>query len=246
MRTLAIVNEKGGSAKSTTAVNLAAGLARLGQRVVLVDLDGQAAASRWLGVVGDSRLAVALRAGRRVVPIAEPWPGVDLIPASPDLDAVAHELRPAQSGRLRQALDGLRYDVAILDCPPGLGQRLVACGLLAASHALVPVECGVLALDALEATLADLEDLRAGLGHQIALAGIVATRYDGRTRLAADVLAELHRAYPGKVLTTVIRESVRLKECPATGQSIFTHDPRGHGAEDYGNLAKEVQRWREK
>lgn len=242
MKTLAIVNEKGGSAKTTTAVNLAAGLARLGQRVVLVDLDGQAAASRWLGVVGDSRLAGALRTGRRVQAIPEQWPGVALVPACPELDAIAHELRPTQTGRLRQALEGMGADVAILDCPPGLGQKLVACGLLAASYVLIPVECSVMALDSLQNTLTDLDDLRTGLGHNIALAGILASRYDARTRLSVDVLGELRRAYPGKVLQAVVRETVRLRECPATNQSIFDHDPRGHGAEDFDTLSREIRK----
>jgi len=242
MQTTAIVNEKGGTGKTTTAVNLSAAMAERGRRVLLVDLDGQAAASRWCGVEGDVRLARALRAGGGLVPIREAMPGVDLAPGGGELDAVSHELRPTQGGRLRAVLAELAgYDVALIDTPPGLSNRLIANALLAADAALVPVETSILALDGLRILLDTLADVRADLGHPIALAGVLAVRYDARTRLSAEVVAELRRARGGDVFDTVIRENVRLRECPASGQSILTFAPGSHGTEDFRALAGELE-----
>ena len=242
MHTIAILNEKGGSCKTTTAVNLAAGLARRRRRVLLVDLDGQAAASRWMGVDDDTRLADALQHGRAPEPIADAWPGVDLLPACAALDAVAQRMRPSQAGTLARMLADLdAYDVAILDSAPGLSSPLTTQAMFAASRALVPCETSILALDGVRIACEALDDLRTGMGHDIALCGVLACRYDRRTRLSADVLAELQRAWPGNVCKTTIRESVRLREAPGAGQSIFDYDPRGHGAEDYAALAAELK-----
>ncbi len=249
MRTIAIVNEKGGTAKTTTAVNLSAALGEIGQKVLLVDLDGQGASSRWVGVEDDTRLSDAIIRGKGLEPIDNVLPGVSLAPGSGKLDSIAHELRPTQGGQLRKVLleIGDRYDYTIIDCPPSLGNRLIGNALLAATHAIVPVETSILALDGLKILLTTLEDMRDGFGHEIILAGVVASRYDGRTRLSRLVLAELKRALPEKVFDTVIRETVRLRECPASGQSILTFAPDSHAAEDYRALAREImdtpERW---
>jgi len=242
MRTIAIVNEKGGTGKTTTAVNLSAALGSLGQKVLLVDLDGQAASSRWLGVEEDSRLADALLAGEGLEPLDNVMPGVSLAPATGKLDSVSHDLRPSQGGQLRKVLAKVhdRYDLTIIDCPPSLGNRLIGNALLAATHALVPVETSILALDGLKILLTTLEDIREGFGHEIVLAGVLACRYDGRTRLSRLVLRELQRALPGKVFRTVIRENVRMRECPASGESILSFAPESHAAEDYKTLAVEM------
>jgi chromosome partitioning protein len=242
MRTIAIVNEKGGTGKTTTAVNLSAALGSLGQKVLLVDLDGQAASSRWLGVEEDSRLADALLAGEGLEPLENVMPGVSLAPATGKLDSVSHDLRPSQGGQLRKVLAKVhdRYDLTIIDCPPSLGNRLIGNALLAATHALVPVETSILALDGLKILLTTLEDIREGFGHEIVLAGVLACRYDGRTRLSRLVLRELQRALPGKVFRTVIRENVRMRECPASGESILSFAPESHAAEDYKTLAVEM------
>jgi len=242
MWTIAVVNEKGGTGKTTTAVNLAAAMGRLGRSVLLVDLDGQAASSRWLGVEDDNRLADALLAGEGLAPIADLLPGVSLAPATGKLDSVAHDLRPTQGGQLRKVLGKLadRYEFALIDCPPSLGNRLIGNALLASTHVIVPVETSILALDGLKILLTTLEDVREGFGHEIALAGVLACRFDGRTRLSRLVLDELRRALPGKVFRTVIRENVRMRECPASGQSIMAFAPDSHAAEDYAALAAEV------
>jgi chromosome partitioning protein len=241
MLTIAIVNEKGGSGKTTSSVNLAAALGDAGKRVLLVDLDGQAASTRWLGVEGDPRLADALIQGGGLKPIQDVLPNVSLAPGSAKLDSVAHDLRPTQGGQLRKVLSELtRYDVALIDCPPSLGNRLIGNALMAATHALVPVETSILAMDCMKSLLETLQDVRDGLAHEIELLGVFACRFDSRTNLSRSVLKELRRVLPGKVLNTVIRENVRLRECPATGQSVLTYAPRSNGAKDYRKLAAEV------
>lgn len=240
-RTIAIMNEKGGSAKTSTAVNLAAALAERGQKILLVDLDGQAAASRWLGVEGDDRLAEALQTGGGLEPIADVAPGVSLAPASGKLDSVAHDLRPTQGGQLRRVLNEMSgFDAIIIDCPPSLSNRLIGNALLAATGVIVPVETSVLALDGLKILLTTLTDVREGFGHDLTLHGVLACRFDARTRISTMVLDELNRALPGKVFKTTIRENVRMRECPASGQSILEYASDCHAASDYRMLAAEV------
>jgi len=242
VRTIAIVNEKGGTAKTTSTVNLAAALGRLGHRTLVVDLDGQAASSRWLGVEDDSRLAEALVRGGGLEPIAECRPNLDLAPACGKIDSIAHELRPTQGGQLRRVLSELsgRYDFVLIDCPPSMGNRLIGNAMLAADEALVPVETSILALDGLRLLLTMLGDVRDGFGHDIRLLGVVACRYDARTRLSRLVLAELQRALPEHVFASVIRSNVRLQECPAAQMTIFDYAAQSSAATDYMALAQEV------
>ncbi len=242
MQTIAIVNEKGGTGKTTTAVNLSAALGKIGRKVLLVDLDGQAASSRWLGVEDDPRLADAMLAGGGLVPIESVAEGVDLAPACGKLDSIAHDLRPTQGGQLRMVLAELedRYDYVLIDCPPSLGNRLIGNALLAATHAIVPVEPSILALDGLRILLTTLDDVRDGFGHDIELIGIVACRYETRTRLSRLVLAELNRGLPGKVFATKVRETVRMQECPASGKSILEYAPQSNASKDYQELAVEL------
>jgi chromosome partitioning protein len=241
MEIIAMVNEKGGTGKTTSTVNLAAALGEMGKKVLLVDLDGQAATSRWLGVEGDTRFADALLRGKGLEPIHDILPNVDLAPGHGKLDSVAHDLRPTQGGQLRKLLHRVEgYDYVLIDCPPSLGNRLIGNALLAATHALVPVETSVLALDGLKILLTTLEDVRDGFGHDIILLGVLACRYDGRTRLSRLVLAELKRALPNHLFQTVIRENVKVRECPASGQSILEYAGDSNGAEDYRALAREV------
>ncbi len=246
---IAVVNEKGGTGKTTTTVSLSAALGEMGQKVLLVDLDGQAASSRWVGVEEDPRLADAMLRGGGLEPIRDVLPNVSLAPASGKLDSVSHDLRPTQGGRLRKVLNEQDdFDYVLIDCPPSLGNRLIGNALLAATHAIVPVETSILALDGLKILLTTMEDIRDGFGREIILAGVLACRYDARTRLSRMVLAELRRALPGRVFDTVIRENVRLRECPASGESIMTYASSCHAADDYRALAKELlaepQSWR--
>ncbi|HUT61796.1 MAG TPA: AAA family ATPase [Phycisphaerae bacterium] len=242
MQTIAIVNEKGGTAKTSTAVNLAAALGQMGKEVLLVDLDGQAAASRWLGCEEDHRLADAILAGGGLKPLEHVIPGVSLAPASGKLDSVAHNLRPTQGGRLHRVIGELegRYSHVLIDCPPSLGNRLIGNALLAATHAIAPVEPSVLALDGLRILLTMLEDIRDGFDHPIDLIGVVVCRYEPRTRLSRLVLSELRQIMSGRVFRTVIRETIRMQECPASGKSIMEYAPGCAAARDYLALAEEL------
>ncbi len=241
MRTIAIVNEKGGTGKTTTAVNLAAALGEAGKEVLLVDLDGQAASSRWLGVRDNSRFADALWRGTGLEPLRDVMPHVALAPGHGKLDAVAHDLRPTQGGQLRKLLsEQTGFDYILIDCPPSLGNRLIGNALLAAGEAIVPVETSILALDGLKILLTTLDDIREGFDHHLELTGVLACRYDPRTRLSRLVLEELRRALPGKVFNTVIRENVRMRECPASSTSILAYASDSHAAQDYRALAKEL------
>ncbi len=242
MPTIAVVNEKGGTGKTTTAVSLSAALARKDNRVLTVDLDGQAAASRWLGSEEDHRLANALVAGGGLDPLQTAVPNLWLAPASGKLDSVAHDLRPTQGGQLRRVLAEVkdRFDYIVIDCPPSLGNRLIGNAMLAATHAVVPVETSILALDGLGIVLTTLSDIREGFNHDLRLLGAVGCRYDARTRLSRLVMQEMRRALPNHVFSTAIRASVKLQECPATGTTIFDYDPRGTAAADYAALAEEV------
>lgn len=242
MKKIVIANEKGGTAKTTTAVSLAAALGEMGKGVLLVDLDGQAAASRWLGVEQDSRLADALLRGGGLEPIKDVIPGVSLAPASGKLDSVSHDLRPTQGGQLRKVLVELegQYDYVLIDCPPSLANRLIGNALLAATHAIVPVETSILALDGLRILLAMFEDIRGGFEHDIELIGVLACRYDGRTRLSRLVVEEMKRALGRKVFRTIIRQTVRIQECPASGKSILEYAPHSFAAKDYRELAREL------
>ncbi|MCY2925198.1 MAG: ParA family protein, partial [Planctomycetota bacterium] len=242
MKRIAVINEKGGTAKTTTAVNLSAALAERGLRVLLVDLDGQAASSRWLGVEEDSRLADAIIAGEGLQPIVTHVKNLWLAPASGKLDSISHDLRPTQGGQLRRVLGPLdeQFDFCLMDCPPSLGNRLIGNALLAAQAAIVPVETSILALDGLRILLTVLEDVRKGFDHDIELLGVLPCRYDARTRLSRLVAAELERALPGRVFHTRIREAVRIRECPAVSQTIFEYAPDCTAAADYRALAGEI------
>ena len=246
MRVVAVANGKGGSGKTSTAVNLAAALAGEGARVLVVDLDPQGCASGWLGVedpeAGDALLS-ALSGKRDPGELVRPSPRapwVDVLPASPALADAELQLprTPGAELAVRRMLARLpadRWRWCFIDCEPSAG-LLVVGALAAASTVLVPVEASALALGGLDrlTTLARAvgENLNPGLD----LAGVVPVRVEHRTKHGAEVLEELARRMPGKVLPA-IPESVRMREAPSFGP-ITTHDPHGRAAEAFRELAK--------
>jgi chromosome partitioning protein len=244
-RRIAVVNHKGGSGKTTTAVNLAAAVAEVGRSALLIDLDPQASASAWLGTRdADRRLLDVLHGDAELVEALcdTAVPGVALAPASPWLiHAEAPRVLGGGTPPLRRALDGLprRYDYVVIDCPPAVGP-LTAAALTAADEVLVPVETHVLALDGLAQLLQSIERVRERLNPSLRLAGIVACRVDARTRHSLEIVAELRRRFGDLVHSTVIRENVRLAECPSFAVPITQYDPRSSGAADYRGLAREL------
>ena len=246
MYTLAISNQKGGTAKTTTAVCLAAALAELGRRVLLIDLDAQANATRWLGAGGDGEASIydVLTGGEDLREAIRPvTDGLDLVPSSPFMVGVEKALAsdPAPQFILQGALEGLAgsYDVCLIDCPGALGAVTVN-ALTAADGVLVPVPAQTLSLEGLAQLLETVRAVRGRLNPRLEIAGILVCRLDSRTRLAGEVVEALEERFPGLLLATRIRENVRLAEAPSFRQPITAYDPSSRGAEDYRALAEEV------
>lgn len=248
MMVLAVVNQKGGTSKSTTSVNLAAALAERGERVLVIDLDPQATASAWLGHPDGGRgLADLLTEGSgtlSALAVSSSASGVDVVPSSSTLAGV--ERYHAMSGTpgaeyvLRDALRSLpaNYGWTFIDCPPSLG-LLVVSALVAARGVLVPVETSVLAYTAVGQLLRTVDAVKARLNPELVIAGMVACRVS-RTRHAQDVMELLRKHFGSQVLKTHVRETVRLREAAAHQLPITQYAPNSLGAEDYRRLAIEV------
>lgn len=246
MRRIAVTNQKGGSGKTTTAVNMGAALGEAGRRVLVIDLDPQASATGWLGVKEGGRgLLDVFTEGRDLGALVQPTesPGVDVVPASAWLVGVDKALAGEVGAEtiLRRALERLpqRWDFVLVDCPPSLGLLAVS-ALAACPEVLVPVETRVMALAGLAGLVQTVERVRDRLNPQLQLAGLLACRVDARTRLSQDVVGTLRERFAADVFKTVIRENVRLAEAPSFGKPITQYDPRSAGAEDYRAAAAEL------
>ncbi len=245
-RVIAITNQKGGSGKTTTAVNLAAALGEQGRRVLLVDLDPQASATAWYGVKDGGRGLFAVFAdGGKLLDLVQPTGagGVELIASSSWLVGVEKALAAEVGAEtiLRQQLAGAagHWDYVLLDCPPAFG-ILTINALAAAREVLVTAEAHVLALAGLAKLLQTIGLIRERLNAHLEVTGILPCRVDLRTRHSQEVVEELRGRFGGLVYRSVIRENVRLAECPSFGQPVTLYDSRSHGAEDYRALAQEV------
>jgi len=247
-RTMAIANQKGGVGKTTTAVNLGAGLAALGYRVLVIDLDPQGNATTGLGV--DARNLSAsvydvLLADRPLEDAVEPTAVRNLfvVPATLDLAGAEIELVPAFSRelKLRRAVDGLdgQFDFILIDCPPSLG-LLTVNGLAAADEVLVPVQCEYYALEGLGQLLRNIQLVQSNLNPRLELSTIVLTMYDARTKLSDQVASEVRTHFGARVCRNIVPRSVRLSEAPSFGQPIIVFDPTSRGSIAYRELAKEV------
>jgi chromosome partitioning protein len=245
---LAVVNQKGGVGKTTTAINLGAALAELGRRVLLVDLDPQANSTSGLGLnPARARMTVYhLLTGEATVEQVMVPTGVarlSLIPSQMDLAGAEIELAtlPERETRLRKALGTLPegIDYLIIDCPPSLG-LLTLNALTAATAMLIPTQCEYFALEGLSHLLYTHQLVRSRLNSALQISGILMTQFDARTTLSWDVLEEVRRTYPSHVLKTLIPRNVRISEAPSHGKSVIEYDPTCRGAQAYRELAKEL------
>lgn len=245
-RIIAVVNQKGGVGKTTTAVNLTAALTEAGKRVLLCDFDPQANASSGLGV--DKR---RIRHSVYDVIINEtPVQDVivhtkfgDVLPATADLAGAGVELITMDSPnfRLRKALLPLRnqYDLILIDCPPSL-ELLTVNALAAADGILVPVQCEYYALEGLTDLMTTLRMVKKRINPTLEIFGVALTMFDGRTNFSAQVAQEVRRHFPGKVYATVIPRNVRLAEAPSHGLPVTVYDRHSRGASAYRSMAQEV------
>jgi chromosome partitioning protein len=244
-RVYALANQKGGVGKTTTAINLAACLAEAGERTLVVDLDPQANATSGLGERANGSSSLDLLDGIPLPKLAKPtrFARLDLVPAKPELAGAAVELSRRGDGEryLSDALTGAtqEYAFVFVDCPPSLGPLTVN-ALAAADRVLVPVQAEYYALEGLAQLVGSVELVRSRLNPRLALGGVLLTMVDRRTRLAADVAAEVRRHFGELVFRTSVPRSVRVAEAPSHGLPVTAYDRASAGADAYWKVAMEL------
>ena len=245
-RIVAVANQKGGVGKTTTAINLAACLAEAGEHCLLVDLDPQANATSGLGRRANGHSTLDLLDGVPLPELTIPssFANLDLVPAKPELAATSVQLSALEGGEryLSDALAGDAtggYGFVFLDCPPAFGPLTVN-ALAAADRVLVPVQAEYYALEGLSQLLGSIDLVKRRLNPRLGVAGILLTMVDGRTRLSAEVEAELRSHFGGLVFATTVPRSIRLAEAPSHGIPAIAYDRRSAGAEAYWKVAMEL------
>ena len=244
---IAVVNQKGGVGKTTTAVNLTAALHDLGLKVLLCDFDPQANATSGLGVdkrkIKHSIYDVVINGVEPEKAIVKTRFG-DVLPSHPDLAGAGVELINTQyrERQLSQSLETVRsnYDLIFIDCPPSL-ELLTLNSLCAADGILVPVQCEYYALEGLSDLMATLRTVKRRLNPRLEIFGVALTMFDGRTNFSTQVAQEVRRHFPGKVFGTVVPRNIRLAEAPSHGLPVTAYDRSSRGAIAYRNMAEEIK-----
>ncbi|MFA7314359.1 MAG: AAA family ATPase [Candidatus Magasanikbacteria bacterium] len=245
---IAVVNQKGGVGKTTTAINLAAFLSEMGKFVLLVDLDPQGNATSGLGIDRDNvgaGIYEALAKQKRIHDIIynTAHDGLRVAPATQNLAGASIELVDVENRefQLRDLLSEVShaYDYIIIDCPPSLG-LLTINGLVAAHELLIPVQAEYYALEGLGQLLKTVELVKTNLHPDLGILGAVLTMFDKRTKLSTEIMNELYKYFPNNIFRSVIPRTVRLAEAPSFGKSILHYEPHGKGAKSYERLAREI------
>lgn len=248
-RVIAVLNQKGGVGKTTTAVNLAAYLAKSGQNVLLIDLDPQGNATSGLGIdklelQGTAYQAIVEGAEFETVAMKTNIDNLTIVPTNSDLAGAEIQLAMVDGRelKLREFLKASTYvyDVVFIDCPPSLG-LLTVNALTAATDVLIPVQTEYYAMEGLGQLIQVVQRVQQGLNKTLQILGVVMTMYDGRTSLSEQVKTEITRVFGDLVFNTVIPRNVRLAEAPSHGKPIMNYDKWSKGARAYKNLAKEVK-----
>ena len=245
---IAVVNQKGGVGKTTTAVNLTAALHELGQKVLLCDFDPQANATSGLGLekkkLKHSVYDVIINDVPAKSAIVSTKFG-DVLPASADLAGAAVELLSVEQPnyRLKNALAAIKqdYDIIFIDCPPSL-EMLTLNGLSAADGILIPVQCEYFALEGLSDLMTTMRMVKKRINPELEIFSVVLTMFDGRTNFSTQVAQEVRRHFPGKVCATVVPRNVRLAEAPSHGLPVMAYDKHSRGAVAYKAIAEELKK----
>ena len=245
---IAVVNQKGGVGKTTTAVNLTAALKDLGRKVLLCDFDPQANASSGLGVEKHKIKKSVYDVIINDIPASEAIVSTkygDVLPSSADLAGAGVELISMEQPnyRLRNALNTIKdnYDVILIDCPPSL-EMLTINGLAAADSILIPVQCEYYALEGLSDLMSTLRMIKKRIHPALDVFGVLLTMFDGRTNFSTQVAQEVRRHFPGKVFASVIPRNIRLAEAPSHGLPVTAYDRSSRGAVSYRELANEFNK----
>ena len=248
VKVIAVANQKGGVGKTTTAVNLAACLAKEGRKVLLIDSDPQGNATSGLGFDKRDVKKCIYDALINEVPMADTlkhtaYENLDVIPATIQLAGAEIELVSLMNreGRLKNALERIKhdYEYVIIDCPPSLG-LLTINALTAASSVMIPVQCEFYALEGITMLMNTIQLVQRNLNPALKLEGVVMTMFDSRTNLAQDVVEEVKKYFKTKMYKTIVPRNVRLSEAPSHGMPVIDYDSKSKGAQVYMELAQEV------
>lgn len=251
---IVVANQKGGVGKTTTSVNLAASLGKLGKRILLVDIDPQGNASSGVGIdkneventvyqlmIGEATAAECI--------VKDVYPGLSVIPSSIDLAAAELELSTVEKKEflLYEELGKIKskYDVIIIDCPPSLNVLTIN-AMVAADSILIPIQCEYYALEGLSQLMHTISLVQERLNHEMQIEGIVFTMFDGRTNLSQQVVENVQENMKIHIFKSMIPRNVRLAEAPSYGMPITEYDPRSAGAIAYEKLAREIMKIRRK
>ena len=242
-KVIAISNHKGGVGKTTSTINIGAGLNTLGKRILLLDLDPQANLSQSLGITSPERTIYGSLRGLHGLEPVSILPGLDVIPSTLDLSGAEIELS-GEAGRefiLKDLLEPVRgkYDYILIDSPPSLG-LLTINAFTASDLVFIPLQAQYLALQGLAKLVEVIEKIKRRLNPGLGIGGVFITQYDSRKVLNRDVVEAIKSYFPKELFSTYIRDNIALAEAPAQGMDIFRYSPKSNGAEDYLSLSKEI------